>query len=811
MVLEDYLAVRPERASELSAALRDGRLEAGPWFVLPDELIPGGEGLVRNLLAGARTLRDLRAEPATVLYCPDSFGHPAALPDIAAGFGKALIILWRGCRAAADTFHWRGRATRALTWHLSRSGYELGANLPTEPPAAAARWTLMRAELAGRATTGVTLLMNGADHHAKQRNLGPAVDALRVAALPDEIVVSSLGAFARALEQRVSGTLAELDGELRDSYGYTWTLQGTLASRAHQKRQYAGIERALVRDTEPWVALSRLRGAVARHHLTRAAWRDVLLCQPHDSLCGCSTDAVARAVDQRLERAGSQARGLREDALLELLGHDREAARVTPAGQRPVLLVRNPAARPRSGVAVVELVTKLADAPVGPGSRPPRVPKGASRGLVPAGLACQVLDQAIVFDRTEAPRAYPDNDLVLRQHAAVWVSAAPAYGVLPVAMEARAPRRPPPEDRVRVAGRSISNSALTLTWTKSGVVSLQDRATRRTLRDLVTWESRADRGDLYTPSIRGTRLRARHTGTRVTHRGPLRAGVEQRWRLSRGKEWVEVIVGLSLDAGATFVRITISGDNHAMDHRLRAVFRCDAADGSTVADAAFGPVDRRHPVVAPKLAAMEKPIVTAPLHRYVSRFDDTKGVTLYSDGLAEYESVKGGIAVTLVRCVGELSRVDLAERPGHAGWPEETPAAQCPGNFGGEFALLMHGARSDRISMEIERTADDALLPLTGGTLRSALAMPGVTTGWVLEGDGLAFSAAKESERDDWIVLRCVNLLDHECAGRWRVGRVVREAVLSRLDETPLERLEPAGDTIAFHAAPRATVTILFR
>src|SRR5688572_28985348 len=59
VVLEDYLEVRPERASDLSAALRDGRLEAGPWYVLADELIPGGEGLVRNLLAGQRALRAL--------------------------------------------------------------------------------------------------------------------------------------------------------------------------------------------------------------------------------------------------------------------------------------------------------------------------------------------------------------------------------------------------------------------------------------------------------------------------------------------------------------------------------------------------------------------------------------------------------------------------------------------------------------------------------------------------------------------------------------------------------------------------------
>src|SRR5258705_8907719 len=40
IVLDDYLAVRPERAAELSRLLRESRLEAGPWYVLGDELIP---------------------------------------------------------------------------------------------------------------------------------------------------------------------------------------------------------------------------------------------------------------------------------------------------------------------------------------------------------------------------------------------------------------------------------------------------------------------------------------------------------------------------------------------------------------------------------------------------------------------------------------------------------------------------------------------------------------------------------------------------------------------------------------------------
>src|SRR5688500_11059962 len=110
VVLEDYLEVRPERASELATALRDGQLEAGPWFVLADELMPSGEALVRNLLAGQRTMRALRGQPPPVLYCPDSFGHPAALPELARGFGCTTILLWRGFGGA------RWPATNVFRW-----------------------------------------------------------------------------------------------------------------------------------------------------------------------------------------------------------------------------------------------------------------------------------------------------------------------------------------------------------------------------------------------------------------------------------------------------------------------------------------------------------------------------------------------------------------------------------------------------------------------------------------------------------------------------------------------------------------------
>jgi hypothetical protein len=63
----------------------------------------------------------------------------------------------------------------------------------------------------------------------------------------------------------------------------------------------------------------------------------------------------------------------------------------------------------------------------------------------------------------------------------------------------------------------------------------------------------------------------------------------------------------------------------------------------------------------------------------------------------------GVVAVTLVRAVGELSRNDLPERPGHAGWPTATPEAQCAGRFAARFAVLPHGAAGPATSDLVER------------------------------------------------------------------------------------------------------------
>jgi len=186
-------------------------------------------------------------------------------------------------------------------------------------------------------------------------------------------------------------------------------------------------------------------------------------------------------------------------------------------------------------------------------------------------------------------------------------------------------------------------------------------------------------------------------------------------------------------------------------------------------------------------------------------------------GLATFAFLPSSTSTFCPRCtadngtrVSAMSRHDLVERPGHAGYPVETPLAQALGPFSATLAFAVLEPRTASTIGAIERLADDLLHPLAGETLRTAIDPPQVVEGIDLSGDGLALSTIKPSEDGSWTILRCVNLLDLEVAGRWHL-RGVREARLGRLDETPLGALAVTDGMIAFEAPPRGVVTVLAR
>ncbi len=73
----------PDMNTEIKQRIQEGRWEiVGGMWVEPDLNMPGGESLVRQLLIGQRTLKQLYGVTARIGWNPDSFGYNWQLPQI---------------------------------------------------------------------------------------------------------------------------------------------------------------------------------------------------------------------------------------------------------------------------------------------------------------------------------------------------------------------------------------------------------------------------------------------------------------------------------------------------------------------------------------------------------------------------------------------------------------------------------------------------------------------------------------------------------------------------------------------------------
>ena len=689
ILVEDYLSIVPGARGTIEALARRGQLALGPWYVLADELIPSGVSLTRNLEIGIAMAREFGGE-APVLYSPDAFGHPAGLPDLASRFGIRWAVVWRGLGRPGgkerDLYRWRGTSGGSvLTHHLPPQGYEAGVAL-IEERGLRARWKALRLQLTARALTREIAIPVGADHHAPSPAL-PEL-AVRLGALePDaEVRFSSWAEYFAAVE-RSAIEPGEIAGELRNSAGYVWSLQGIHSTRSRMKGRHSAAE-----------ALAVTASRLAAGPVVDRIWRDLVQSQFHDTIGGCCADAVAAEQEVRLTGVADMAAETIRQAIYRSIGHDPDRARRDPDRAEPVLAVWNPDRRARSGVVIAETTWFDRDELVGPpGDREPREGLGyrTFHLTAPDGhrVAVQVLRVAPGFERVDAPAHYPDLDRVDRVWVAAWLDLLPSQPVSVFGVGNDAGPSVEGANPVEAVGNGIGNGLIRITAESDGSFRLDDLTHGISHRHLLQIESEPDRGDLYTPDIdERTRIRARIGSARVVARGPLVGGIETTWSVApaagglvRGRT-----VGW-LEAGGAAMRVRIEFDNWADDHRLRVVLPA-VLFRESVAGTPFGSA-RRGPGQLDRSWPEESTLPTAPAHGFVESTNPKRPFRLEWPGFFEYEHrPDGALAVTLCRSVGLLSRADGGNRRGHAGWAMSTPDAQEHGRHAMDFTIQLGAA-----------------------------------------------------------------------------------------------------------------------
>ncbi len=822
VVLEDYLEIRPKRRPDLEGHIRAGRLHVGPWYVLPDEFLVSGESLIRNLIMGRRLASEFGGVMA-LGYTPDSFGHVAQLPQILQGFGMETAVLRRGLADEPLELVWEAPdGSRVLLLYL-RDGYDNAARMRYDPNGLLEDLEAGRDSLAPHAASSHLLLLHGTDHMMPRPGLPRALSRVR-SRLRDPIIHSSLSNYAAAVRGEVDmESLPIVRGALRNPKRHH-LLPGVLSTRMPVKQRNHTCQVLLERHAEPmvaWASLLAIRDEERTPHdrwrrLLQHAWQELLQNHAHDSICGCSIDAVYEDVERRFSASESKAETARLEAAAALVGNINTTPPVSIDGARLAVVVLNPLAHPRTDLVRVTVTGRGpadgielldADGRHVPTQRDHDVSRPRSAAPGKDGAA------RLLFQAAELPS---------HGYRTYWLRPGPSKRRGPAAHGHTPSEYPVPE---------LENDLLRVQVDQdTGTLEVIDKDTGMAYPDLNRFVDGGDRGDTYTycppeqdrpvdGPIEPPQFEIKETGPvrwtleiRSLYRLP--AALSQD-RAARSSEEVEVPVTsrVSLVQGLPRVEIETEVGNRARDHRLRVHFPTPFSAQSARVD---GPFWVGSPPASPGPAAddwVEQPSPAVPLHSFLWLGNDRSGLAVAVRGLPEAEVLPGPhgaeAAITLLRCVGWLSRDDLSTRRGHAGPELAVPGAQCLGNHRFECALLPSAGDWQ----EAYRRAQAYLSPLeaqpvtpTPGSLPADASLLEVRPRCV------AVSAVKPPVTGDGLIVRLFNLDGEEVPARLRTRLPFQKAVRVPLDEDEVPETLPqeGGRAVTLTLGPHQIATIRF-
>ena len=287
-------------------------------------------------------------------------------------------------------------------------------------------------------------------------------------------------------------------------------------------------------------------------------------------------------------------------------------------------------------------------------------------------------------------------------------------------------------------------------------------------------------------------------------------------RTARSGETIElpVTTRVALTPGVDRVDFETTVENRACDHRLRVHFPTPLQVETATAAGHWDAVE--WPLALPEETEdwIEQPVPTRPQRGWTTVSDGDRGVTLANRGLPEVEVIPteegSEIALTLLRCVGWLSRDDFPCREGAAGPQMATPEAQCPGGHTFRYSLIPHTADWPNGQPAAEAFQTDLRAVSAGshpGPLPPTHSFLSVTPA------SLRVSAVKLPEEEPGLVVRLWNAAGEPVTGILRLWRPFRQVVQTNLAEHlhVEEELARNADSVSLSVASRGIVTLRFR
>ena len=860
VVLEDYLAVRPEKKELLRQFIFRRRLMIGPWYLQNDFYLTSGESTVRNLLEGGKLCKEFGCQ-VKAGYAADQFGNASQLPQIMQGFGIDNFIFGRGFSTYCMTqeqernpfetpteFIWQGAdGTKVLAIHM-KHWYNNAQRFSADIDKATRYLRSIEKKYPDEFTfTPYLLLMNGVDHLEAQPDILEITDAVQKNLNPGEYFLQyNMDDYVDAVKDYITENhvqLSTVTGELRCDITIP-ILQGTLSSRSYLKTANAEAQILLENRLEPLYAMLEKQGmkGVYPHDRLIYTWKNLLRNHPHDSICGCSHDGVHAHMENRYSEIFEFAYDQLNRGMQTAAEHTAAARK---GGDRDYLItVANTLATPLSGTVEVTMKVLCSD-------------QLEQFGIYDGdGKAA---DFVIVNKKQRTTNVFSPINLPGQLEIMEYTLQLDAGTVEPFAFKTFLVTEATPTEKVRDAAGSsvnegtdtanaggriesisavqtyeITNGILKVTVSCEGKVDLTDCRTGRTLADCLRLEDMADAGDSYkylpggdTPIYSDTwektvsvieKTPLKQT-LRIAYTMVLPADYNFDTKLRSSETAVStLILDLTLRKGRPFAEVDYTLDNASKNHCLRLCLDTDISPVESYADSPFDVVRRVNSTHYPTT-----PIKVEPNASFAALQESTddpagKGFAVFTVGAHEYEHPENQLnrlAMTLVRSTGVI------DQGGTENWI--TPGNQCLRTMTGRLGLCPF--TGDLKSADVPNMALSFRAPLLGYAsacdsrkfaggrpcvqdtslaeffylpdTHPQVAMESNRSAITVKGQGTAVTAFKLSEDESGLILRLFNYT--EAPAQVVVespGRIFR----TRLDEVPRKFLGNDSITVTLGA-----------
>ncbi len=775
----------PELNAQIKQRIQEGRWElVGGMWIEPDLNMPDGESLVRQLLVGQKTFKDLYGVTTRIGWNPDSFGYNWQLPQIYKRSGLDYFVTQK--MAWNDT----NQLPFKLFWWESPDGSKVLTYFPHDYANANLNPVRLSEDLAvaRKRSPGMLDMMDlyGIGDHGggpTRAMLDEGLHWMEPGKVVPKMEFGTAQPYFSKVEKEVNPesptwnyvSIAKGDTQLpappsgeisiptwKDELYFEYH-RGVMTTQANHKRNMRESEEEVL-DAEKWSSLAWLDG---RHYPAKEledAWKKVLFNQFHDLAAGSGIGVIYREAQKDYDEVRWATDEASHNALQTIAANVDTRGTGESSGV-PVLVV-NSLGWQRPGVFPVQV----------------QMPAAAAGGVSVLDAKGRVLPSQVVDSdgRTNSYR------LLVKAPAVPSMG----YQVLRVVPGKRAY-----QSDVVASGTTIENAAVRVKVDPATgcITSLFDKkanfetlaanacgnelqAFKDTPKDYDAWN--IDPGTLDQPPT----LLHEVDSVKLVEQGPMRAVI----RVARTWQSSKFVQDIAVYAGGSQVEVTNDIDWHETHVLLKAAFPLAATSDMATFEIPYGTIERP----TTRNNSWEKAKFEVPAMRWADLGDGKHGLSVINESKYGYDAV------------GNLLRLSLLRSPT---WPD--PEAD-RGHHHFRYALYPHaGSWKDALTIRHGYEFNYRLkaMQVEGHSGKLPAEFSFVTA----QPENVVLTAMKKTEDGNGLVLRFYEWAGKSAQVTLHVPAGATAATITNLMEKPEgEALHVTNDTVQAPVTPYAIQTV---